>query len=428
MNLHTWWLFVATVFVVSAIPGPNMLLVMTHGARHGLRRSSATMAGCLTALVLMLSVSAAGLGVFLEAWPRCSTRCASIGAAYLVWLGHEKLAREGGEAAADVRDDSRRGRAVARRFALFRNGFLVASSNPKSILFAAALLPQFIDASRPTLPQFGVLVVDIRRDRSELVSALRGSRHADRREAEKRERRAGVQPADGRRVRRLRRDDGAGAPLTLAVAVGVAARRTNGGRRTVHRAGARLAPDWGVSFAFEHTFARSRAQSGLRAKPRFDRRRTAIRGGASCSGTSAPIARLATAAISGALLAPSPAIRRRHAESLRRAQADRRGGARTFRRSRPKTAGRSRCPTATTPNARIAGELSNARGRRTAARARTRCRASRPTSHRACPMPRTTRILLPASTSIWAREASAREIVAATAGAEQAQARDFGHQ
>ena len=55
MSLHTWWLFVATVFVVSAIPGPNMLLVMTHGAQHGLRRSGATMAGCLSALVLMLS-------------------------------------------------------------------------------------------------------------------------------------------------------------------------------------------------------------------------------------------------------------------------------------------------------------------------------------------------------------------------------------
>jgi threonine/homoserine/homoserine lactone efflux protein len=47
MNLHTWCLYVATVFVVSAIPGPNMLLVMTHGAQHGLRRSGATMAGCL---------------------------------------------------------------------------------------------------------------------------------------------------------------------------------------------------------------------------------------------------------------------------------------------------------------------------------------------------------------------------------------------
>ena len=53
-----------------------MLLVMTHGARHGLRRSTWTMAGCLTALVLMLSVSAAGLGAVLEAYRRCSTRCA----------------------------------------------------------------------------------------------------------------------------------------------------------------------------------------------------------------------------------------------------------------------------------------------------------------------------------------------------------------
>ncbi|MGF6904488.1 threonine/homoserine/homoserine lactone efflux protein [Paraburkholderia sp. GAS348] len=51
MNLHTWWLFAATVFVVFAIPGPNMLLVTTHGAPHGLHRASATMAVCLSALV-----------------------------------------------------------------------------------------------------------------------------------------------------------------------------------------------------------------------------------------------------------------------------------------------------------------------------------------------------------------------------------------
>ncbi len=39
------------------------------------------------------------------------------------------------------------------------HGFLVAGSNPKAILFAAALLPQFINAAEPTLPQFGILVV-----------------------------------------------------------------------------------------------------------------------------------------------------------------------------------------------------------------------------------------------------------------------------
>ncbi|MBR8315837.1 LysE family translocator [Burkholderia dolosa] len=160
MNLHTWWLFVATVFVVSAIPGPNMLLVMTHGARHGLRRASATMAGCLSALVLMLSVSAAGLGVFLEAWPAMFNALRFAGAAYLIYLGVKawRARVDDDTPAADVEAVARQAASVS-RWALFRNGFLVAGSNPKAILFAAALLPQFINAAEPTLPQFGILVV-----------------------------------------------------------------------------------------------------------------------------------------------------------------------------------------------------------------------------------------------------------------------------
>jgi threonine/homoserine/homoserine lactone efflux protein len=157
MSLHTWWLFVATVFVVSAIPGPNMLLVMTHGAQHGLHRASATMAGCLSALVLMLAVSAAGLGVFLEAWPAMFNALRMIGAAYLVYLGVKAWRAPADEAAAGTADELA-AKPARSRFALFRNGFLVAGSNPKAILFAAALLPQFIDAAQPKLPQFGVLV------------------------------------------------------------------------------------------------------------------------------------------------------------------------------------------------------------------------------------------------------------------------------
>ncbi|MDE1181155.1 LysE family translocator [Paraburkholderia sp.] len=159
MNLHTWWLFVATVFVVSAIPGPNMLLVMTHGAQHGLRRSGATMAGCLSALIAMLSVSAAGLGVFLEAWPTMFNALRLIGAVYLVYLGVKSWRAPADESAfADATPEELAAKPTRSTFSLFRNGFLVAASNPKAILFAAALLPQFIDASRPTLPQFGVLV------------------------------------------------------------------------------------------------------------------------------------------------------------------------------------------------------------------------------------------------------------------------------
>ena len=161
MSLHTWWLFVATVFVVSAIPGPNMLVVMTHSARHTIRRATATMAGCLSALVLMLSISAAGLGVFLKAWPTMFDALRLIGAAYLVYLGVKSWrAKVDDHPSVDAPHEDDVSAKPARSLgALYRNGFLVASSNPKAILFAAALLPQFIDASKATLPQFGILVV-----------------------------------------------------------------------------------------------------------------------------------------------------------------------------------------------------------------------------------------------------------------------------
>ena len=160
MNLHTWWLYVVTVFVVSAIPGPNMLVVMTHSAQHSIRRATATMAGCLSALVLMLSISAAGLGVFLKAWPAMFDALRLVGAAYLIYLGVKSWrANVAAEPPADAAPAPDAASKPARSLgALYRNGFLVASSNPKAILFAVALLPQFIDASKATLPQFGILV------------------------------------------------------------------------------------------------------------------------------------------------------------------------------------------------------------------------------------------------------------------------------
>ena len=184
MAWHLWWMYVATVFVVSAIPGPNMLLVMTHSARFGMRTSVATMAGCLSALLLMFSISAAGLGVFLSAWPTLFNVLRYAGAAYLIYLGIKSW-RSSAEAlnAADRVDPpapssiesssgglnaaglnatnlSPVGLSPAHRSlaSLFRSGFLVASSNPKAILFAAALFPQFISELAPKLPQFAVLI------------------------------------------------------------------------------------------------------------------------------------------------------------------------------------------------------------------------------------------------------------------------------
>ncbi len=144
-----WRLFVAATIVIAATPGPNMLLVMTSSVRNGLRRSFLTMAGCLTGVTAMIAVSVAGVGAFLQAAPRAFGALKLAGAAYLFYLGAKPwLAKPADEAAAPK----------ARARGLYREGLLVSLSNPKAILFAAAFLPQFLDADKPRGPQFAALV------------------------------------------------------------------------------------------------------------------------------------------------------------------------------------------------------------------------------------------------------------------------------
>lgn len=152
MTWQTWWLFVMMTFVVSATPGPNMLLVMSSSVRHGFRAAIATMAGCMTALLAMMSISAAGLGALLQTFPAVFDTLRWTGAAYLAYLGVRSWRTPVQEHVADAPLPS------GRPGTLFRQGLLVAASNPKAILFAAAFLPQFIHPELPKLPQFSILL------------------------------------------------------------------------------------------------------------------------------------------------------------------------------------------------------------------------------------------------------------------------------
>ncbi len=158
MSLHTWWLFVMMTFVVSATPGPNMLLVMSTSARDGMRAAVTNMAGCMTSLMLMLGLSAAGLGALLQAFPAVFDGLRLLGAAYLAYLGvqcwrspvEDRPAQSDASAATALGPDNMR--------AQYRQGALVAASNPKAILFAAAFFPQFLNPEAAQLPQFGILL------------------------------------------------------------------------------------------------------------------------------------------------------------------------------------------------------------------------------------------------------------------------------
>ena len=154
MTLHAWWLFAVAVFLLCGTPGPNMLHIMTRSIAFGARRSMAAMAGCLTALVLVLAASAAGVSALLAAWPRVFDALRYAGVAYLIFLGIK--AWRGAGSPLDVGSDRLPATWSAAR--LFRGGFAICISNPKLLLFAAAFLPQFIDNASPRVPQFAILV------------------------------------------------------------------------------------------------------------------------------------------------------------------------------------------------------------------------------------------------------------------------------
>ena len=179
MNLSTWWLFVTATFLISAAPGPNMLLIMNQSVRFGLRASMASMAGCMTALMIMFTLSALGLGVLLLNSPAIFDALRWAGALYLAYLGYKVWTAPVENAASEFNQLDRRYEDISynkdsnlgNKYAGYRDktsileqlqhykvGFFTAGSNPKALLFAAALLPQFIQADLPQTPQLVILL------------------------------------------------------------------------------------------------------------------------------------------------------------------------------------------------------------------------------------------------------------------------------
>ncbi len=155
MTFQTWWLFFGAVFMLSGTPGPNMLHILSRSVRVGFRRSIAAMAGCLSAVVLVLLASAAGLSAVLLASPALFDALRYAGVAYLLILGIRTWrgadAYPGTVGPGPMPAQVSLGR-------LYRTGLLIGLSNPKLLLFASAFLPQFVDPARPQAPQFAILI------------------------------------------------------------------------------------------------------------------------------------------------------------------------------------------------------------------------------------------------------------------------------
>lgn len=154
MTLELWAVYLAAAVGLSLTPGPNGLLSLTHGARYGLGPTIFTVVGGVLGFMVLIAASLAGLGALLAASEAAFTVAKWVGAAYLIYLG-VRLWRAPA-AAVSVGGGGVEGRDV-RPSRLFAQGFLVATSNPKAMVFFAAFLPQFMTPDMSFWMQLAVL-------------------------------------------------------------------------------------------------------------------------------------------------------------------------------------------------------------------------------------------------------------------------------
>lgn len=152
MPLELWLAYVGTSAVVLAIPGPTILLVLSYSVAHGRKATLPVVAGVALGDSVAISLSLIGLGTLLATSAFWFVIIKWMGGLYLIYLGILLLRAVGNPVPEQVHQTPR---VAAHR--LFGNAFIVTALNPKSIVFFIALLPQFISAAHPVIPQLWIL-------------------------------------------------------------------------------------------------------------------------------------------------------------------------------------------------------------------------------------------------------------------------------
>jgi len=138
----TYAVFLATAIVLLLIPGPAVLYVVTRSIEMGRAGGLASVAGITTGTVAYVTLAAVGLSSLVLASTAAFDAVKYVGAAYLFLLGVRRLLGRGLEQPGEEAVPRTRRRA-------YTQGVFVNLTNPKTIVFVFAFLPQFVDPNAP---------------------------------------------------------------------------------------------------------------------------------------------------------------------------------------------------------------------------------------------------------------------------------------
>jgi len=135
--------FGAMSFLLIVIPGPSVLFVIGRALAHGRRAALTTVVGNTLGAYVLVAAVALGIGPIVERSAIVFTALKLAGAAYLIYLGVRAF-RERDSLSTVLTADS----PPRNPLRTLWGGFAVGVSNPKTIVFFAAVLPQFVDPVR----------------------------------------------------------------------------------------------------------------------------------------------------------------------------------------------------------------------------------------------------------------------------------------
>ncbi len=153
IELPLFFGFLLASAILIAIPGPNVMMIAAQSALHGRRAGLLVVLGLTTGQAIQVALVLTGLSAILTVWGAAYGVLKVLGALYLFWLASRafkqaRMVAGGGESMPTPAFGH-----------LFRRGILVALANPKTMLFHAAFLPQFVSSDFAAVPQLMILAI-----------------------------------------------------------------------------------------------------------------------------------------------------------------------------------------------------------------------------------------------------------------------------
>lgn len=141
------WAFALAAFVLIVIPGPSVLFVLGRSLSLGRKGGFLSVFGNALGTLPAVALVSLGVGAIVAESIIVFTIIKFVGAAYLVYLGIQAFRHRN-----DHADTSPTAKTRPSSFRLLREGFIVGATNPKTIVFFVAVLPQFVDYDHGSIP------------------------------------------------------------------------------------------------------------------------------------------------------------------------------------------------------------------------------------------------------------------------------------